>query len=148
MRWSPRVTVAAVITNQHGHHLLVEEAPDGQLVFNQPAGHLENGESLLQAVVREVREETCRAFTPQALVGIYRWIAPNRDTYLRFCFAGSVGEPLADCRIDPDIRAVHWVEAGHIRSGEYAARSPLVLQCIDDHRNGRRYPLELLNEIA
>ena len=110
MPWSPRVTVAAVITDAEGRHLLVEESPDGSPVLNQPAGHLELGENLLDAVRREVLEETCHEFTPQGLVGVYQWVAPSGDTYLRFCFHGGASDRLQDCELDPDITRAHWLD--------------------------------------
>jgi 8-oxo-dGTP pyrophosphatase MutT (NUDIX family) len=148
MVWSPRVTVAAVITDGAGRHLLVEEAPEGALVFNQPAGHLEPGESLLQAVCREVREETCREFTPLALLGVYQWVSPRGETYLRFGFHGRVGDVLDGCRPDPDIIRTHWVDPAEITNGGLPLRSPLVAQGIRDHLAGHHLPLEALHEMV
>ena len=148
MVWSPRVTVDAVITDDVGRHLLVEEAPEGAIVFNQPAGHLEQGESLLQAVCREVREETCREFTPLALLGVYQWVSPSGETYLRFGFHGRVGDLLDGCRRDPDIIRTHWLDPAVIANGEIRLRSPLVTQCIRDHQAGHHLPLETLHEMA
>ena len=148
MVWSPRVTVAAVITDDAGRHLLVEEAPEGAVVFNQPAGHGEPGESLLQAVCREVREETCREFTPLALLGIYQWVSPRGKTYLRFGFHGRVGEVLHGCQRDPDIIRTHWLATREITHGGLQLRSPMVAQCISDHQAGHHLPLEALHEMA
>jgi ADP-ribose pyrophosphatase YjhB (NUDIX family) len=147
MSWMPHVTVAAVV--QRGDQfLMVEEAPEGIAVLNQPAGHLEAGESLTEAVAREVREETARDFTPHGLVGIYQWRVPESDrTYLRFCFAGEVSEPVADRIIDPVIDAVHWLTRSEIESGKIAPRSPLVLRCIDDADTRELLPLDSLVQV-
>ena len=145
--WKPRVTVAAVI-ERDGHHLLVRETVAGRPCLNQPAGHLEPGESLLEAVVREVREETARAFTPTGLVGIYLWRAdPGRDTFLRVTFSGEVGEPLPGLALDLDIDGTEWLGAAEIEARAADCRSPLVLAAIRDHAAGRRYPLDLLKTL-
>lgn len=144
MRWSPAVTVAAVI-RRHDCYLMVEERPDGEPVLNQPAGHLEYGETLLDAVQREVLEETGRRFVPTALVGVYQWTLPgSQRTYLRFCFCGDVGEPLADQAIDPAIIATHWLTRDAIATGPIATRSPMVLRCIDDAERPLARGLEAL----
>jgi ADP-ribose pyrophosphatase YjhB (NUDIX family) len=149
MRWSPRVTVAAVITDPEGRHLLVEERPRGEQVYNQPAGHLEAGESLLDAVIREVREETCRAFEPRGLVGVYRWRVPPRgDTYLRFCFIGEAGPELADSVRDPDIIGTRWATPDEIDSGALPLRSPMVRQCMRDALARPAAPLILLQDLV
>ena len=148
MNFQPHVTVAAVVCNARGEHLLVEEAPNGEPVFNQPAGHVEHGESALDAIVREMREETCRAFTPTALLGVYKWIAPNQHTYVRLCFLGEVGEALTGCELDPDIHATHWLAPDKLGTPGFTPRSPLVGQCIADFQAGIRYPLEVIREIA
>lgn len=149
MRWHPRVTVAAVIRNSEGQHLLVEEAPRGTLVLNQPAGHLEEGESLLDAIIREVREETCREFVPTALLGVYRWqIPPAGDTYLRFCFVGQAGEELPALTRDPDILDTRWVLPAQLGQPGLAPRSPLVVRSMQDAAAGHCYPLEILHDLA
>ena len=145
--WKPRVTVAAVI-ERDGRHLLVRETVRGQPRLNQPAGHLEPGESLLEAVVREVREETARPFTPTALVGIYLWrAAPGHDTFLRVTFAGQVGEPLPGLALDPDIDDTEWLDITEIEARADECRSPLVLTAIRDHATGQAYPLALLKTL-
>lgn len=132
MRWSPSVTVAAVI-RRNDRYLMVEERPDGTAVINQPAGHVEFGESPADAVVREVLEETGRNFKPDGLVGIYQWTVPDSQrTYLRFCFRGQVGEPIAGQALDPAILATHWLTRDEIMRGPRPVRSPLVLRGIDD----------------
>lgn len=147
MNWSPHVTVAAIIRRQD-RYLMVEEAPDGVPVLNQPAGHLEFGETLVEAIAREVIEETRRAFTPQGLSGVYQWTLPGSDrTYLRFCFLGSVGEPLPGKDLDPDITATHWLTLSQIRDGRFALRSPLVLTCIEDALDHPTLPLGVLHAV-
>ncbi|MDH4059523.1 MAG: NUDIX hydrolase [Aquincola sp.] len=143
-RWKPNVTVAAVV-ERGGRYLLVEEASRLGPVLNNPAGHLDRGETLLQAVVREVLEETGRAFTPTHLVGAY--LAPSASgevTYLRFAFAGEVGEPEPGRALDAGILRTLWLTPEQIEAERARHRSPLLARCIADHRAGRRYPLELL----
>jgi len=148
MTWSPSVTVAAVIRDDE-HYLVVEERPDGDAVINQPAGHVEFGENLVQAVQREVLEETACQFTPTGLVGIYQWTVPDTDrTYLRFCFSGQVGEPVPGRKLDPEISATHWMTVDQIASGEIPLRSPLVLRCLEDALRGPTISLEALHALV
>jgi phosphatase NudJ len=147
-RWRPHVTVAAVV-ERRGRYLLVEEQrPDGSKL-NNPAGHLEPGETLLQAVVREVLEETACVFTPTHLQGIHL-APPTADgvTYLRFAFAGNVGEPLPGRALDEGILRTLWLTPEEIAAERARHRSALLMRCIDDHRAGRRYPLALLQADA
>jgi 8-oxo-dGTP pyrophosphatase MutT (NUDIX family) len=143
MRWKPHVTVAAVVEHD-GRFLMVEEEVEGRLVYNQPAGHLEQRESLIDAVVRETREETGWRIRPTAVVGIHQWTSPSARTFLRVSFAGS---PLHHDRtqtVDQVIRGVLWLTRAEVVELGEALRSPMVLRCIDDYLAGRRYPLELL----
>jgi len=145
-RWRPNVTVAAVI-ERDGRFLLVEEEVDGRRVLNQPAGHLEAGESLLEAVVREVREETGCDFRPRALVGVYRWRDAQSDlTYLRFCFTGKAQERGEGHPRLEGIVALHWLSAAELRAARARHRSPLVLACVEDHLAGRHFPLAVLSQ--
>ena len=144
--WKPSATVAAVI-ERDGKFLLVEELIDGRRVLNQPAGHLDPGESLAAACAREVLEETAHHFEPTALVGIYRWhYAPKDVTFLRFCFSGSVGAFEKDRKLDKEIVAFHWLSAKEIREQKDRHRSPLVQQCVDDYLAGRSFPLDVFSE--
>ena len=142
--WKPNVTVAALIERE-GRFLLVEEETDGGLRFNQPAGHLDEGESLVTACARETLEETAWSFTPTALVGIYQWPRPQGDiTYLRFAFSGELGAHEADRVLDAGILRAVWMTPDEIRAHSDRHRSPLVWQCVSDYLAGRRFPLELL----
>ena len=142
--WKPNVTVAALIERE-GRFLLVEEETDDGLRFNQPAGHLDEGESLLAACAREALEETAWAFTPTALVGIYQWPRPQGDiTYLRFAFAGELGAHESARKLDTGILRAVWMAPDEIRATTDRHRSPLVAQCVDDYLAGRRFPLDLL----
>jgi 8-oxo-dGTP pyrophosphatase MutT (NUDIX family) len=143
--WKPSATVAAVI-ERGGKFLLVQERIDGRLVLNQPAGHLEPGESLVAACSREVLEETAHRFTPTALVGIYRWHYAAKDvTFLRFCFSGVVDSVEKGRQLDKEIVALQWLGIEELKRRKSEHRSPLVQSCVDDFLAGRRYPLEVLS---
>jgi len=143
-RWKPNITVAAVIERE-GRFLLVEEKTADGLRFNQPAGHLEADESLLCAVVRETMEETAHPFTPEYLVGVYLWPRPNSDvTYLRFAFAGRIGEADPSRALDEVIVRTVWMTLEELRATRARHRNPLVLQCVEDWLAGRRCGLEML----
>lgn len=137
----PEVTVAAII-EQHGRFLLVEERAQGHIVFNQPAGHLEQGETFIEAVVRETYEETGRQFRPHALVGIYLWPAAS-TRILRLCFCGDVAPGGRTRGPDTDIIGTHWLDEDAIAASKGSLRSPLVLRAINDYRAGTRYPLDV-----
>jgi 8-oxo-dGTP pyrophosphatase MutT (NUDIX family) len=138
MIWKPSVTVAAVV-ERDGRFLLVEERIDGRLVLNQPAGHLDPGESLIEACRREVLEETAHHFEPQALIGVYRWHYAKRDvTFLRFCFCGRVTGMDAGRKLDKGIVAAPWLTAAELEARKGAHRSPLVAKCVADFLAGRR----------
>ena len=141
MVWKPDVTVAAVI-ERDGRFLLVEERIRGKLVLNQPAGHLEDGESLIDAVVRETLEETAWTFVPQWLLGLYLWRSPRGRTTLRLTFTGVVNDFDAGRTLDPPVIATHWLTPQEIRTRSARLRTELVTRCIDDFLSGRRLPLE------
>lgn len=145
MIWKPRTTVAAVIERQN-QFLLVEEEINGKLTLNQPAGHLEPDESLIEAVIRETREETAWEFEPASLVGIYRWIHPiKKETYIRYCFCGQVTQHNPEQELDKDIHRALWMSLSDIEASQDCHRSPLVLQCFQDYLAGHRYSLNLLH---
>jgi ADP-ribose pyrophosphatase YjhB (NUDIX family) len=151
-RWKPSVTVAAII-ERDGRFLLVEEDTAEGLKLNNPAGHLELGESPEQGVVREVLEETACAFTPQCVVGVYlsRFQRPATGedvTYLRLAYAGSVGEPDPARALDEGIVRTVWMTLPELRASRARHRSALVLTCIEDYLAGRRYPLSLVTADA
>jgi len=148
----PRITVAAVI-ERGGQFLMVEEEDDGRILFNQPAGHLEQNESLVQGCRREVLEESAWHFQPRELVGIYRWRKPDSSsavsvTYLRFAFCGDLGGHATDRALDVGIVRAVWLDIGEIRASRERHRSPLVLRCVEDYLAGRRHPLDILIEHA
>lgn len=142
--WKPSATVAAVI-ERDGRFLLVEERIDGRLVLNQPAGHLDPHESLLDACRREVLEETAHRFEPTALVGIYRWHYAAKDvTFLRFCFRGRI-EGTAPRALDQGIVRLLWLTRDELAARRPEHRSPLVQRCVDDFIAGRQFPLEVFS---
>jgi 8-oxo-dGTP pyrophosphatase MutT (NUDIX family) len=146
--WKPSVTVAAVI-ERDGHFLLIEEETSEGIRLNQPAGHLDPHESLEQAVVREVLEETAHEFTPTALVGMYmsRYCSKRRGTdvtYLRFTFCGTAGKEL-DQPLDHGIIRTLWMTREEMAATAERHRSPIVLRCVDDYLAGMRAPLDLMH---
>jgi 8-oxo-dGTP pyrophosphatase MutT (NUDIX family) len=147
MQWKPHATVAAIVP-QNGKFLLVEEVTDRGNRFNQPAGHLEDNESLLEAVVRETLEETAYTFEPPALLGIYHWKHEhNATTYLRFAYIGNVTAHQSELKLDDGIIRAVWMTADEIRANAALMRSPQVLICIEDYLNGQRYPLSVVTHL-
>jgi len=142
-----RLTVAAVV-ERDGRFLCVEERIDGVLRINQPAGHLEPGESLVQGVIRETLEETAHEFTPHGLLGIYRWQHPDKGlTYVRVAFTGAVGDARSHLHLHVGIERVLWMTLAELRACRTRHRSPLVMRCVEDFAAGPRYPLDLLRDI-
>ena len=147
MIWKPHLTVAAVIENA-GRFLLVQERIAGQSVYNQPAGHLEDNESLVDAVVRETREETAWHFKPEAIIGIYRWRHPdNQESFIRVSFKGQALYHDPDAELDDCIERILWLTHEEIRQQQKRLRSPMVMRCIDDYLSGKSWPLSLLIDI-
>lgn len=147
-RWKPSVTVAAIV-ERDGRYLLVEEQTPEGLKLNNPAGHLDPGESPQQGVVREALEETARTFEPDCVVGVYlsRFVRPARDedvTYLRIAFGGTAGEPEPGRALDEPIVRTVWMTLDEVRASADRHRSALVLRCIEDHAAGVRHPLSLI----
>jgi len=143
--WKPNVTVAA-LAERDGRFLLVEEQTEDGIRFNQPAGHLDHGESLAAACARECLEETAWTFHPTALVGVYQWPRPAGDvTYLRFAFSGELGGHDAGRRLDEGILGAVWMTPEEIQACRDRHRSPLVWQCVADCLAGRRFPLDLIS---
>jgi len=146
MSWPLHVTVAAVV-ERDGQFLLVQESIQGQSVINQPAGHLEQNETLVDAVVRETLEETAWHFEPNALVGIYRWIHPRGDTFLRFSFTGNLIQEEKGRDLDHGIEQSIWLDRQALLQRKQQLRSPLVLQCVDDYLAGIRIPLSAIKDV-
>jgi len=145
--WKPNTTVAAII-EQNGKFLLVEENTDRGNRFNQPAGHLEDGETLFEAVIRETMEESAYEFVPEALLGVYHWKHPHNDTtYLRFAFIGKVGMNYPMQELDDGIVQAVWMSIDEIRDKACLLRSPQVLTCIEDYLAGKRFPLEVVTHL-
>ena len=148
MRWKPDVTVAAIV-ERDGRFLMVEERASGHLVLNQPAGHLEDRETLIDAVIRETREETAWRLTPAALIGTYLWRNPdNGRTFLRFAFCGSVDDHKAEQPLDTGIVRAVWLSHEQLLAQPGRLRSPLVLRCLDDYLRGMRQPLESVASLS
>lgn len=148
MTWRPDLTVAAVV-ERDGRFLIVEERIGGQLVFNQPAGHVEDGESITEAVVRETREETAWGFIPSAVLGCYLWRNPrNGRTTLRVAFCGEAHDHQPSQPLDRGIHGAYWRTRNELAASPDRLRSPLVLQCIDDYLAGARFDLSLLQSIG
>lgn len=147
-RWKPSVTVAAIIAHE-GRYLLVEEETPQGLRLNNPAGHLDPGESPEQAVVRETLEETTHQFTPEALVGVYmsRFQRPDTQediTYMRLAYTGSLGPVVAGRSLDTGIVRTLWMSLDEVHASTDRHRSPLLLRCIQDHARGQRFPLDVV----
>lgn len=150
MVWKPHVTVAAVAEHEK-RFLMVAETIAGHRVINQPAGHLEPGESLLEAVSRETLEETGYRFRASSLVGIYQWRpehGADGQVFLRFAFAGEIEATPGGVRLSSEIDEVLWLQAGELARRTEEHRSPLVGRCVDDYLSGRRYPLSILTSLA
>jgi phosphatase NudJ len=152
--WKPNVTVAAIVTGrgaQAGRYLMVEEETRDGLRINQPAGHLEPGEGIVDAVVRETLEETAHRFAPTGILGIYlsRSIRTRPDepaepvTYLRFAIVGTAGDAIAGLTLDDGIVRALWMSADEIRASRDRHRSAMVIRCVDDHASGK--PLAALD---
>ncbi len=147
MSFRPDVTVAAVI-ERDGRFLIVEVVVSGRRVFNQPAGHLEEHESLVDAVIRETLEESAWHFLPQAVTGIYQWRNPqNGRSFLRVAFTGAIRNHEGWRPLDEGICRALWVSRDDLVRDRDRMRSPMVLSCVDDYLAGHRYPLALVRSL-
>ncbi|MDH5728730.1 MAG: NUDIX hydrolase [Gammaproteobacteria bacterium] len=148
LQWTPHVTVAAVIERDQ-RFLLVEEDVDGLICYNQPAGHWEYGETLIEAVIRETLEESAFHFQPENLLGIYQWNHPQKTqlSYLRFAFTGQIIGKDKDRVLDQGILRTVWLDENDVRNKQAHFRSPQVMQCIQDYLKGLRYPLDLISAL-
>jgi 8-oxo-dGTP pyrophosphatase MutT (NUDIX family) len=146
MSLKPDLTVAA-IAEDSGRFLFVQERIERRVVLNQPAGHVERGESLIEAVVRETREETGRDFRPESVTGLYLWQGPSGRTVLRVAFAGRVGERDAGSMLDRGILGTLWLDREELAARSDEHRSPLVSLTVDDYLRGSRHPLEVLKHV-
>lgn len=144
-RWTPHATVATIVM-QDDRFLMVEEISDGQRVFNQPAGHIEAGETIIEAAIRETREETGWKVIPTALLGLYTYTSPiNHVTYHRYCLIAKVDAVIENATLDDGIVAAHWLTLDELKSSS-RLRSPMVLTCIEDYLNKPHYPLDIIIE--
>ncbi len=145
MDWTPHVTVAAIIC-ENEHFLLVEEQSDGEIVLNQPAGHWEQNETLMQAVSREVLEESAWHFKPSKITGIYTYTGVNHITYLRITFSGQHYDFEAKRELDTGILRTVWLTRHEIAQADNL-RSPMVLRCVDDYLQKQHYSLDLIQTL-
>lgn len=146
MIWTPHATVATIV-EQDGRFLFVDEMADGRRVLNQPAGHVDEHESILDAALRETIEETGWEVEITDLVGIYTYTAPhNQITYYRFCYAARPLRQIPDAQLDHDIIGPVWLSLAELNERQDQWRSPLVIKCVQDYLAGRRFPLDLVYE--
>ena len=147
MRWTPYVTVAAII-QRDDKFLLVKENINNQIVYNQPAGHWEDNETLSEAVIREVMEETAWQFKIEFITGIYQWKHPSLNkTFLRFTFAGTVGNFQPQRKLDKEIIETVWLNLEEIKKLGPQLRSPQVILCIEDYLAGKQFSPDLLSVV-
>lgn len=144
----PELTVAAVV-ERSGRFMLVEEHVSGKLVLNQPAGHVEPGETLVEAVIRESLEETAWSFVPEAIIGVYLWGREGaRNPFLRVAFSGRCVTHDGKRKLDDGIERVLWLSRSDLMARSAQLRSPMVMRAIDDYERGIRYPLDLFQDLA
>ncbi|QQX78616.1 NUDIX hydrolase [Shewanella sp. KX20019] len=144
-RYKPNTTVACVI-EANGKYLLVEELIDGEIKYNQPAGHLEPKESIIDACIREIKEETGLDIKPEGLVAIYQYTATEQLAFVRYTFYAALNKCVSSTPLDPAICSTRWLTFPEITALKPKLRSPLVLKCIEDYLNNKHYPLDLLND--
>lgn len=145
---APHIVVATIV-ERDGRYLIVEEMIEGQRMLNQPAGHWEPGETLLEGAIRETLEETAWDVEPTAFLGIYEWQAPHLPyTFVRFAFVARALRHHPERALDDGIVLARWMTLEELRACEPMHRSPAVLACIDDYRAGRTFPLEVVRHLA
>ncbi|PCJ22292.1 MAG: NUDIX hydrolase [Gammaproteobacteria bacterium] len=146
MTWTPHVTVATLV-EKDSKFLIVEEICNDQVVFSQPAGHVEQGETLIQAAIRETHEETGWNVTPTGLLGFYTYTSPhNQVTYYRTNFIAQAEDFDESATLDDGILRCLWLSLAEIRDNQHKLRSPIVLRCVEDYASGQRFPLGAIYE--
>jgi len=144
-RWTPHATVATIIT-RNDEFLMVEEMSNGARVINQPAGHMEKGEAVIDAAVRETLEETGWEVKPTGLLGLYTYTAPaNGVTYHRYCLIAEAIREVPGAELDEGIIGPSWMSIDALRNADNL-RSPMVLTCAEDYLSREHYPLDLIIE--
>lgn len=147
MAWVPHITVASII-KQDDKYLFVEEYVQNNLVINQPAGHLEENESIIEACIRETLEETAYLIVVNSLVGVYQERKKNSlDMWLRFCFDCTIKKEFKNRKLDKNIVKKLWLSKDEIINKNISLRSSMVLKCIEDYENNKKYPLEILSSL-
>lgn len=142
--WLPHVTVATVV-ERNGRFLLIEEEMDGDIVINQPAGHWEEGETFVEAALRETLEETGWKVEITGLVGIYEYKPPQLDyAFVRFAYSAKPISHDPQHVLDEGIRRWFWMDQNELRQEVYRHRSPMVQQCVEDYWMVKRWPLSLI----
>ncbi len=148
MIWKPNTTVAAIV-EVDGKFLLVEEETNEGVRLNQPAGHLEDCETLLQAVVRETQEESAYTVEPQTLLGIYHWRSTEKEiTYIRFAFVANIVAHDANQKLDEGIIRAIWMDIDELKANQHRLRSPQVLRCAEDYLAGQYFPLSVIKHLS
>jgi len=146
-QWHPHSTVATLV-ERDGRFLVVEESVEGRIVYNQPAGHLENGETIIEAAIRETLEETAWHVEPTALLGLYHYRSASENvTYLRSCFIARAVEHFPAQALDSGIVQALWLTREELLARQSQLRSPLVLRMVDDFLAGRRFPLNVIQHV-
>lgn len=146
-RWTPHVVVAAIV-ERDGRFLLVEEQTSEGLRLNQPAGHWERGETLLDAVRRETLEETAHQVEPLGLLGCYSTHYPRKDiTYMRFAYVCRATGFETGRALDKGIVRAVWLTADEIAHSPIPHRSQLVMRCVEDYLTGRRFPIDFVSHL-
>lgn len=144
MSWSPHVVVACVVERE-GKFLLVEERIDGKTVLNQPAGHWEAGETLIEAAIRETVEETGWDVQPTGVLGIYHYQPPDLEyCFLRIAFVAQARKHHSERALDEGIERAIWMTRDELVAQSHRHRSPMLLRCVDDYLAGQRFPLSML----